>query len=268
MFLNASVPFGRVMGIRVRVHVLLLLLMAIVVLLLSGERGGWISLATIAGLFGIVLLHELGHCLMARRHGIEVVDITLWPLGGMARMSAIPESPGIEAQIAIAGPAVNFALTALAVPVALCDGRVFELPGVASELLRWFLAANLVMAIFNLLPAFPMDGGRILRAFLARRGNWLLATERAVRVGRWLAFGLLAFAIVGVPGKVSPSLSLALVAVFIWWSGLQELMMVRARHERHPLQRIFELIAQQREQQREQQRMQQAVEVRPDSDPR
>jgi Zn-dependent protease len=246
LLLNASIPFGSVMGIRVRVHVLLLVLLLVVVLLTGNERGAWIALATIAGLFGIVLLHELGHCLVAQRHGIRVVDITLWPLGGMARMSAIPESPGIEARVAIAGPAVNFALFALALPVALLDGRMLALPAALSELLRWFLAANLVMGLFNLLPAFPMDGGRILRAYLARRGDWLLATERAVRVSRWMAFVLLALGLIGLPGSLGPNLSLVLVAVFIWWSGLQELMLVRARHQPHPLQRIFELLAQQR----------------------
>jgi Zn-dependent protease len=227
LLLNASIPFGSVMGIRVRVHVLLLVLLLVVVLLTGNERGAWIALATIAGLFGIVLLHELGHCLVAQRHGI-------------------PESPGIEARVAIAGPAVNFALFALALPVALLDGRMLALPAALSELLRWFLAANLVMGLFNLLPAFPMDGGRILRAYLARRGDWLLATERAVRVSRWMAFVLLALGLIGLPGSLGPNLSLVLVAVFIWWSGLQELMLVRARHQPHPLQRIFELLAQQR----------------------
>lgn len=250
MLLNASIPVGRVLGIRVRVHVLLLALMALVVFLQLSAADGWaaagIAALTIGGLFAIVLLHELGHCLVAERHGIRVVDITLWPLGGMARMSAIPESPGIEARIAIAGPAVNFALFALALPVVLLDGRLLALPAALSELLRWFLAANLVMGLFNLLPAFPMDGGRILRAYLARRGDWLLATERAVRVGRWMAFALLALGLIGLPGRLNPNLSLALVAVFIWWSGLQELMLVRARHQPHPLQRVFELLAQQR----------------------
>jgi stage IV sporulation protein FB len=172
-----------------------------------------------------------------------VVDITLWPLGGMARMSAIPESPGIEARIAVAGPAVNLALFLLGLLLALLDGRLVALPPLVSEWVRWFLAANLVMALFNLLPAFPMDGGRILRAWFARRQSWLEATERAVKLGRWIAFLLLALGLVGVPGRLGPQFSLVLVAIFIWWSGLQELMLVRARHQEHPLRRIFELIA-------------------------
>lgn len=239
----SSLPIGSLLGIRVRLHWLLIVMMAVVVFVLSPEHGGWLSFLTIVALFSIVLLHELGHCLVARRHGIQVIDITLWPLGGMARMSAIPESPRIEAQIAIAGPAVNFALAALSLPLALLDGRAFSLPTAGSDLLRWFVAANVVMGLFNLLPAFPMDGGRLLRAFLARRGDWLGATERAVRWGRWIAFCLLALGLIGVPGHISPSLSLALVAAFIWWSGLQELLLVRARHARHPLQRIFEMLA-------------------------
>ncbi|MEY2786400.1 MAG: putative zinc metalloprotease Rip3 [Planctomycetota bacterium] len=265
MLLNASIPVGRVLGIRVRVHVLLLALMALVVFLQVAGAEGWaaagIAALTISGLFAIVLLHELGHCLVARRHGIGVVDITLWPLGGMARMSAIPESPGIEARIAVAGPAVNLALFVLALPLALLDGRVLALPALASELLRWFLAANLVMALFNLLPAFPMDGGRILRAWFARRQGWLAATERAVKLGRWIAFLLLALGLMGVPGRLGPQFSLVLVAIFIWWSGLQELMLVRARHQPHPLQRIFQLIAARREAAREAARHQQAREA-------
>jgi Zn-dependent protease len=214
---NGSIRIGSVFGITLRLHVLLLIVFGI--LIVRNE-----SPLVFGILFGCVLLHELGHSLVAMAFGIRVVDITLWPLGGMARMSQIPESTHIEALIAIAGPAVNFLLALLGL---LASGSWHYPP---SDLFQWFSLVNLSMGLFNLLPAFPMDGGRILRALLGWRGDWLKATERAVWIGRWFAislcllgFGLL---LLGDPGP----LTLVLVGIFIWWSGNAELASVRARH--------------------------------------
>jgi Zn-dependent protease len=172
----------------------------------------------------VLLLHELGHSLVARRFGIRVLDITLWPLGGMARMSEMPESSRIEGLIAAAGPAVNFVLAAIAVPVWLMLMTLTGASVVARDLTAYFILINLVLGIFNLVPAFPTDGGRILRALIARDTDWLTATRRAVFVGRVFA------AILGVLGIAFGNVMLALVAVWLWWMGSIELAGVRARH--------------------------------------
>lgn len=207
-----SFPVGRLFGITVRIHALFVAMLVVVMMV-------WPQLAlALPILFGCVLLHELGHSLVAQRFGIRVLDITLWPLGGMARMSTIPEEPRIEALIAISGPAVNFALAALALPLLLVTGPMIGL-------VHFFVAVNLLMGVFNLLPAFPMDGGRLLRAYLGRRRDWVSATERAVRVGRIFALVmLLSWPFFGY-NPVLP-----LIALFVWFTGSQELMGVRLRH--------------------------------------
>lgn len=245
---NGSIRIGSVLGITIRLHWLLLVMVA-VLLVLGGKQGLGFELGLVGLLFGIVLLHELGHSLVARRFGLRVVDITLWPLGGMARMSSIPESTRIEGLIAIAGPAVNFLLAGLGLLLAIAT-RVLErgsggdeiVAGTSARLFEGFVVLNLMMGAFNLLPAFPMDGGRLLRAWLGRKGNWLRATETAVRVGRWLAFALALLGLTGVPPLFEPNLGLPLVALFVWWSGMQELAAVRARHARAPLGELFELL--------------------------
>ena len=214
-----SFRLGRLFGITIRVHHLVVVILGLMLLLNLGR------LAVVAYLLlcPIVLLHELGHCLVARRLGIEVIDITFWPLGGMARMRQIPEDSRIEGLIAVAGPAVNFVLALLAAPLLLLTG------GLGWEIAMTFVVINLLMGTFNLIPAFPMDGGRLLRAWLGRKGDWLSATERAVKVGRTMAVGM--FVVTLLPGQLfflSPMLPL--IAVFVWWTGRQELIAVRLRH--------------------------------------
>src|SRR5262249_29872813 len=160
-------------------------------------------------LFGVVLLHELGHSLMARRLGVHVVDITLWPLGGLARMAEIPESSRVEGLIAIAGPAVNFALAGLGLG-ALPPRPLQRAPAWLSHLWLPFLGVNLFMGTFNLIPAFPADGGRLLRAWLARGGDWLGATETAVRIGRGISV-ILAIGSFGLLATGTQSLGLSLL---------------------------------------------------------
>lgn len=226
--MNGSIKIGSVLGITIRVHVLLLLLAGLMVLKFPNPLMVVVETVT---LFGIVLLHEMAHSLVAMRFGLRVLDITLWPLGGMARMSAIPESSRIEGWIAIAGPALNFALAGIVLPFALWIG--FESSGLAAWIWTVFLT-NSLMGAFNLLPAFPMDGGRILRAFLGRKGDWVLATERAVNVGRAVAFLLALFGLVTWPWFGIQSVLLVMVAVFVWWAGPQELHAVRVRHGMDP----------------------------------
>jgi Zn-dependent protease len=228
--LNGSLRIGSVFGITIRVHVLLLVLVGLVLLQAEDLFG---AAALIVVLSAIVVLHELGHSIVARSFGIQVLDITLWPLGGMARMSQIPESPKIEGLIAVAGPIVNFVLAALAAVVLGAQGLSGSSGSRLQEIAFYMLAINLTMGLFNLIPAFPMDGGRILRAVLGRTGDWVSATESAVRVGRVFA-GLIALVgVVGVlfvPGMGGQGVIFLLIAAFVWLTGAQELLAVRMRH--------------------------------------
>lgn len=210
-----SIPIGSILGVRIRVHLLFLLLIALLVFTESPLRFDAAGRVLFLGiLWGSVLLHELGHSLMARRLHVQVLDITFWPLGGMARFVDFPSDPKVELPIALAGPAVNFALALLLVPFAATEGW---------GRLAW--TVNLALGLFNLVPAFPMDGGRILRALLAFKLGFLQATEIAVRLGRWIALLLVAAAF-----YLPPALMFLVVAAFIWLSGTQELWSVRLRH--------------------------------------
>lgn len=232
--MNDSFRIGSLLGIEVRVHVLFVY-MTLMFVVMAGldPHGSAVGTAAMLGiLFSLVLLHELGHCVVAQHFGIRVIDIVLWPLGGMARMSEIPEDPKIEGLVAIAGPLVNLTLAGVTlVALTLMSGlggmeftMTPESPGLQG-LLILFLQINLMLGIFNLAPAFPMDGGRILRAFLARRRPWLQATEIAVRVGRYVAFAMILSPLFGYMNCALP-----LIGLFILWAGSRELWATRMRH--------------------------------------
>jgi hypothetical protein len=148
-------------------------------------------------------------------------------------MSQMPESGRIEGLVAIAGPIVNFVLSALAVPFMHVSRWASSEGATLSGFAFWFFVINITMGLFNLLPAFPMDGGRVLRAILGRSGDWVVATETAVQVGRFFA-ALLAlagvFALLFIPGLGAQGIVLLLVAAFVWITGAQELASVRMRH--------------------------------------
>jgi len=215
--LTNIIPLGRIFGIRIGLHRWVPLLALVAAFFLGGANlvGMSVAVLLIVGLFGLVLLHELGHSIVARHHGIRVSQITLWPLGGVAWMEDIPEDSRVEAQVAVAGPAVNLVLATLAAPLLL-------VPGVA-PLAQVFVWMNLMLGLFNLVPAFPMDGGRVLRAFFGRKGDWLEATEKAVRVGRVVAIagGIVAF-FAGF--WLAP-----ILAVYILAMGQRELFAMRAK---------------------------------------
>jgi Zn-dependent protease len=235
-----SFKIGSVFGITVRVHWMFVALVAFLVWIDKDNPLGTFLLLLV--LFGVVFLHELGHSLVARHFGIRVLDITFWLLGGMARMSEIPEKPKVEALIAIAGPAVNFALAALTVPVMIAAGLIdlIDESGIAASwntvmgrLALGFLFINLALGVFNLVPAFPMDGGRVLRAFFGVYSDWITATRRAVAVGRFFA-GLMI--LIGLYSLfMGEGLSfLPLVGLFVWFAGSRELWAVRMRHGDFP----------------------------------
>jgi Zn-dependent protease len=192
----ASWKLGRVAGIDVYLHPTFLL-----VLIPGISFGGPL---TILCVFGCVLLHEFGHALMARRFGIETEDITLYPIGGVARLRRMPRAPGAELLIALAGPAVNFAIVGALLVLSLLGVDAFVADPTVEFLRNKLLIVNLVLGLFNLIPAFPMDGGRVLRALL---GGWLgraQATTIAATIGRILAvlfgiFGILTLFSAGNP---------------------------------------------------------------------
>lgn len=239
-----SFPVGRLFGITVRVHWMWLVLVLLIPLLVDSQ-----PLAALLGflvLWGIVLLHELGHSLMAWRFGIRTLDITLWPLGGMARMDHIPERPKVEFWIAIAGPLVNFALAAIGAAVLLgltltdLDRPLEELSWSPVGVAWGFVVANVLMGAFNLLPAFPMDGGRVLRSILGLFLDWLHATSVAVFIGRLFAFGMIALGVVGLFLEWQQTLWFPLLGVFIWLAGARELISVRLRRaQRDPRFAMF-----------------------------
>ncbi len=157
----------------------------------AGWTGMWWHSGVLIAFFICVVLHELGHCFAARRYGIGVSRILLLPIGGVAEFDGIPREPGREVVISLAGPAVNFVLAALlwlvlrVLPVAGEDAPG-GLPGLAGSL-DFLLSWNLLMGTFNLVPAFPMDGGRVLRAVLAGRMDYVRATFWAATVGKVVA---------------------------------------------------------------------------------
>lgn len=209
---------GRLFGIDVRIHstfALLLAAIGAVHLYRGGLEAAAAGVAFVAALFGSVLLHELGHALAARRFGVQTRDITLLPIGGVASLERMPERPLAEATIALAGPAVNVVIAAALGAAVWLMGAVepLETLGVATGSFAMRLAAaNVGLAVFNLVPAFPLDGGRVLRALLAWRLPYLTATQAASKIGRGLAVALGALGLFGNP-------MLVLVAVFIWFAA-------------------------------------------------
>src|SRR4051812_26554078 len=192
-----SIPIGRLFGIDIRLHWTFALLLALVVMpdpqgvVMPGR-----ALALVGIVFGSVVLHELGHAWLALRAGLPVRAITLLPIGGVTVLDGSqsgPPKPDVEIRVALAGPLVNFFIAAVSVIGVLLvypAARVWlwQMPLVnAANLPRALVWANIYMGLFNLLPAYPMDGGRILRAWLARESDYLGATRRAVMIGQGFA---------------------------------------------------------------------------------
>jgi Zn-dependent protease/predicted transcriptional regulator len=183
------------------------------------------GLLFISALFGIIVLHELGHALTARRFGIRTRDITLLPIGGVARLERMPDNPKEELLVALAGPAVNIAL-ALLLLVLLIPATAWEALGdvrlVGGHLLVKLMLVNVVLAVFNLVPAFPMDGGRVLRALLALKMDYVRATNIAATVGQGLA---LVFGFIGLFRDPF----LVFIALFVWMGAASEASIVQVK---------------------------------------
>lgn len=179
-----------------------------------------LSVVSMLGLFGSLIVHELSHSLVARRCGVQIKGITLFIFGGVAELESEPRSPGAEFWIALAGPAASFAL-AFVFWIAVLLTRALSLPELVTALFSYMALANTVLAVFNLLPAFPMDGGRVMRAVLWKRmGDQLQATERAARIGGFVAYGLIGLGLFDVvlTGQLG-SLWIVIIGLFILASG-------------------------------------------------
>ena len=226
-----SIKIFKVKGIDVKVHltfVLILIWAAYQWSVSTGEglMGAVFGIVATLLLFTSVTLHEFGHSLQALKFGINVHDITLMPLGGLARLDEIPEDPVKEIRIAIAGPLVNFMIAGVLIVIGLLLNtqaiisleELFSSMGQVSwnGMLAYLTMTNLLTGLFNLIPAYPMDGGRILRAALAKKMDRSKATNIAVNVGQGLAF------VFGLWGFINGSYTLVLIAIFVWMGAGQE----------------------------------------------
>ncbi len=217
-----SIHLGRMLGIDVFLHVTFLLLLGVIAIthwLAHGSLAAVISgVGFFVALFACVLLHEYGHALAARRFGIATRDITLLPIGGVARLERMPDKPLQELWVALAGPAVNVVIAAaLAVGLALRGTwePLSALSTTGGGFIERLLAVNVFLVLFNMIPAFPMDGGRVLRALLALRLEYARATRIAATIGQALAI------VFGLVGLFSNPF-LLLIAVFVWFGATQE----------------------------------------------
>ena len=222
-----SLEIARIAGIRVRVHITFLLLIA---WLFSGyyERGGSAFAASqvlfIIVLFTCVVLHEFGHALAAQGFGIHTFDITLLPIGGVARLERMPEKPLQELIVALAGPAVNVAIALGLFAVIGLRTSLDPMEFGGADLLSKIFAINIGLTLFNLLPAFPMDGGRVLRALLGMRLSFLQSTQIAAAIGKIFAvmFGFVGYFYWGNP-------MLLFIAIFIFAGASQEVAIAKLR---------------------------------------
>lgn len=236
-----SKRIARPFGINLYVHGTFWLLPALVLftgILGAGLPAAMLDVSVILGLFGCIALHELGHALAARKFGIRTLDIVLYPIGGVARLERMPRHPWQEIVVALAGPAVNVAIILFLAPLMWLDGM--NLVPLAASSSPWelfwnrLLWGNAFLVVFNMIPAFPMDGGRVFRALLASVMDRLTATRIAANVGA--VFAIL-FGLWGILG--GGHLMLVILAFFLFMAGRAELAAVEmeARRGEHSARR-------------------------------
>jgi Zn-dependent protease/CBS domain-containing protein len=232
--MGSSFKIGQAFGIDVKVHWTFFLLLAFFAYAGYQESGSLlnalVTALVIVALFVCVVLHEFGHSLVAQRLGIATRDITLLPIGGVARLQSLPERPMDEVKIAVAGPLVNVVLAPIFFGIAILLGasplqpaNILEGGDSVGQIFAYLGLINVALVVFNMIPAFPMDGGRVLRGLLASRLGPVRATDIASSVGQLFALG---FFLVGLLGG---NFLLALVAVFIFFGANGEAQMVRQR---------------------------------------
>jgi Zn-dependent protease len=223
-----SLKVASISGIEVRIHLTFLLFLAwiwVSYYRVAGLAGAVQGVLFVLALFACVLLHEFGHAFAARGFGIATPDITLLPIGGVARLSRIPDQPWQEFVVAIAGPLVNVVIAGALILVVHRSAELQQLEYLENprvELLSRLASVNVMLVLFNLIPAFPMDGGRILRALLAMTMPYARATQIAAWIGQGLAVVFGIFGLFGNP-------LLIFIAFFIFAGAQQEARMARAK---------------------------------------
>ncbi len=224
-----SWKIGQFAGIGVYVHATFLLIIGWVVLM-HWKQGHSVE-TTISGvifvlaIFFCIVLHEFGHALTAKRYGIKTRDITLLPIGGVARLERMPDDPRQELWVAVAGPAVNIAIAILLYLLLIFTNGLHPMDTLSvtsGSFLERLMVVNVFLVIFNMIPAFPMDGGRVLRSFLAMRMDYIKATQTAATVGQGIAL------IFGFIGLFSNPF-LIFIALFVWIGAAQESSMAKMR---------------------------------------
>jgi len=213
-----SFPVARVAGIEVRVHFSFLLLVALFAMAAPepGITAALVSVGWLLSIFACVVIHEFAHCVVARRRGGQVHEILLFPLGGVSKLDRLPERPADEFAVAIVGPLMSLALAAGFAMLAVAKGDAL----IPIDLLYggWFVRLawlNLLLAAFNLLPAFPLDGGRVYRSLLERHLDLETATRKATRVGHGFAIAL-------IVGGLFFDIWLVLIGIFVYFGASAE----------------------------------------------
>jgi Zn-dependent protease len=222
-----SLRIGKLFGIPVYIHLTFLLFLVWVGFVgWGGGEGihGIEGVLFVSAIFLCVVLHELGHALTARRYGIATRDITLLPIGGVARLERMPDDPRQELRVALAGPAVNAVIAVVLIGLARVVPAIPDFDLTHGSFLDRLIATNIFLVLFNLLPAFPMDGGRVLRALLATRMEYTRATQRAATIGQMMAL------LLGFWGLVQQNPIVVFIALFVWIGAAQEAGMVQMRH--------------------------------------
>jgi len=227
---KSTFQFGSVKGIGLHVHwtFLVMLVGLFIFYVYQGLTviGALMGIGLIMTVFGCVVLHELGHAFAARAFGIPTLDITMYPIGGVARLQRMPREPKQEFLIAIAGPAVNLAIAGILFLITSFTGSprtMAEAMSPGGDILTMLMWVNLALVVFNMLPAFPMDGGRVLRAALATQMDYRNATHVASLIGQGMAF------LFGIYGLFTGMWTLPLVAVFVFMAARQEVQYVMER---------------------------------------
>ncbi len=223
-----SINIGSIGGTVIRVHITFVLFLAWIAAsswFSGGATAAWYALAFMILLFACVVAHEFGHIVVARHFGVTTPTVTLLPIGGVAQLERIPEKPTEEFLVAIAGPLVNVVIAVMLIVVFGASLDAGSLAGVDKStvsMIDRLAAVNLFLAVFNLIPAFPMDGGRILRAALASRLGYVRATEIAASTGQMVAFGLGFLGLFGNP-------LLIFIAIFVYLAASSEAQLVALR---------------------------------------
>lgn len=227
--MGRSWVIGRVAGIKILVHWTFILLLAWIVFSEASKGSNTVTIistvAFVLTIFLCVLLHELGHSLTARKYGVETRKITLLPIGGVASLERIPEDPKQELWVALAGPAVNVVIAMVLFPFVWKEGLFVNAPMTSVASAQGFVNAlfrvNVALVAFNAIPAFPMDGGRVLRALLALRMGRMRATRIAANLGQFLALGFVFF------GLTTGNPMLILIGIFVYFGARSENVLVQ-----------------------------------------